>query len=455
MQNEIINKVCILVSCPLLVFWAGVLGFGYPGIMNSYWKEEFHVGNSETGLVITFMMVAVAISMFISGRIYAKMGLYFCIVAGTVFYSVAFLFLFLAKSIVLIYIWGLLVNFGFSFLYGPSLTTIQTAFPNKRGLVSGFLNFVLGISAAIMSPILNSTLNGKGYTFTNILVFILIIVSNVLAFFLLIFSNKNKTKKMNNIDTSKDLTVKEALKTKEFWALWLLWAFMGAAGISMVSLSKTYSVVIGETSVIILTIFNLANGICRLFIGWFTDRIGGRFTGAISFLLTTVGYLVMPHTSNVTLICICAVGVGIGLGALFTVSGPLTSLIFGFKEFGMIFGLLYTGYGIIGGVVGPFVSGLVLEKTNDNYIIVFTYLGIMAFIGFLSILIVNDKKKESKSSTFNKEKSSNMNLIEGELNSIPEKQYENTPDGNSLDIKKGQLSNQILLTSKLIVNFLI
>ena len=114
----------------------------------------------------------------------------------------------------------------------------------------------------------------------------------------------------------------------------------------------------------------------------------------------------------------------------------------------MIFGLLYTGYGIIGGVVGPFVSGLVLEKTNDNYIIVFTYLGIMAFIGFLSILIVNDKKKESKSSTFNKEKSLNMNLIEGELNSIPEKQYENTPDGNSLDIKKGQLSESDIINVK-------
>ena len=420
MVNPIINKVCIIVGCSLLVFWAGVLGFGYPGIMNSYWKEKYNVGNGETGLVMTFMLIAVAIAMFISGRIYAKMGLYFCIVAGTVFYALAFLFIFIAKNIILIYIWGFLVNFGFSFLYGPSLTTIQTAFPNKRGMVSGFLNFVLGISAAIMSPILNSLLNMKGYTFTNVLVFILIMASNVVAYFLLLFSNKNQVKKTSAIDTSKDLTVKEALKTKEFWALWLLWAFMGAAVISMVSLSKTYSVAIGETGVVILTIFNLANGICRLFIGWFTDRIGGRLTGAVSFLLTTVGYLVMPHTTNVPLVCICASGVGIGLGALFTVSGPLTSLIFGFKEFGMIFGLLYTGYGIIGGVVGPFVSGLILEKTNDNYIVVFTYLGIMAFIGFLCILIVKDKKIESKSNSINKEKTSEMNLNREESESLSE-----------------------------------
>jgi OFA family oxalate/formate antiporter-like MFS transporter len=36
------------------------------------------------------------------------------------------------------------------------------------------------------------------------------------------------------------LTVKESLRTKSFWFLWLTWAFQGAAGIAMVTLSTAY-----------------------------------------------------------------------------------------------------------------------------------------------------------------------------------------------------------------------
>eukprot|EP00833_Pecoramyces_ruminatium_P016400 jgi/Orpsp1_1/1190432/evm.model.d7180000078937.1 len=388
--------------------------------MSSYWKDRFHVGNGETGLIVTFMLLALAISMFISGRVHLKFGMKCCIIIGTTIVSIAYFFLFIANHIYWIYAWGFVVNFGSSFLYGPSLTAGQQAFPTKRGLISGVLNLIFGVSAAIMSPILNIMLEGEGYLFTNIVILSLIVISSVIAALLLRFTEQTQNKHQQGEDLSNDLSVKEALKTKEFWIIWLVWAFMGAAGISMISLAKSYSVAIGETGVIILTAFNLANGICRIFVGWISDFIGTKLTGAIAFLFATVGYIIMPFTKSVPLVSLCVIGVGIGFGTLFTISGPLASLVFGIKNFGMIYGLIFTGYGIVGGMVGPAVSGMLLEKTNNNYTVVFIYLGGMAFIGVLLMLIIKEKKKVRKFDENAKEdkmKHSDLDLALNELES--------------------------------------
>ena len=384
-----------ILGCGLSIFWGGVIAFGYAGVMSAYWQETFHVGSAETGLIVTFMLLALAVAMFISGHVHAKVGMSKCILIGTAFYALAFTILLTAKSIYWVYAWGFVANLGCSFIYGPGLTTVQKACPEKKGLVSGILNLIFGVSAAIMSPILNALLEAKGYMFVNLFVIGMIMITNLIASFLLHTVEHAETSvgvatKKNN--GSEDLTVKEALKTKQFWLIWLVWAFMGAAGISMISLSKSYSIVIGVTGVTILTAFNLANGISRIFVGMFTDKIGARRTGVAAFALATVGYLLMPHFVNVSIVSVCAIGVGIGFGTLFTITGPLASELFGMKHFGMIFGLIFTAYGMVGGIVGPAVSGVLLENTGGNYLIVFTYLGVMALIGMVLMCFIKQEK---------------------------------------------------------------
>jgi len=400
---------CKLLGCGIPTFWAGVISFAYPGVMSLFWQEEFKVGNTETGLVITFMLLALAITMFISGRVHAKIGMPKCILIGTFFYFLAFIFLIFANNIYMVYLWAFTSNLGCSFTFGPGLTTVQCEFPTRKGMVSGILNLSFGIASAIMSPILNALLNGKGYLFVNLFTISMIIICNLFAFLLVKFSLNNKNYKKPNIDSSKDMTVSQALKSKEFWLIWFLWIFMGASGISMITLSKSYSIAIGEQGITILTTFNLANGLIRIFVGWLTDKIGPRITGAIAFLVTTISYFIMPHSSNVLLVSLCAAGVGIGFGTLFTISGPLAADIFGLTNFGTIYGIIFTAYGLISGIVGPAISGMILEKTNNNYFIVFTYLGIMAFFGTILIYCIKEKKPKNGIKKYKKYSDSNSN----------------------------------------------
>eukprot|EP00833_Pecoramyces_ruminatium_P008900 jgi/Orpsp1_1/1182932/evm.model.c7180000083194.2 len=356
MKNKTLDFIGKIAGCGIPIFWAGVISFGYPGVMSSLWKEKFHVGNAETGLVVTFMLLALAIAMFISGRVHTKIGMSNCSLIGTTFYVVAFVILYFAKNIYWVYIWAFTANLGCSFVYGPGLTTVQRAFPNKKGLVSGIINLLFGIAAAILSPILNALLMSKGYTFVNIFTISLLVISNLIAYLFVKITISKESQNLQKAFTPNDYTVKQALLSKEFWLIWFVWVFIGAAGVSMITLSKSYAIVIGKPGVTLLTTFNLANGISRIFIGLLTDKIGPRITGALSFFLSAVGYLVMPHTTNIVIVALGAVGVGIGFGTLFTISGPLAADIFGLKNFGVIYGIIFTAYGLVSGIVGPAIS---------------------------------------------------------------------------------------------------
>lgn len=377
-----------MIACGLMIFLSGSIAFGFPGVMTSYWQDQFLVGNAETGLIITFMLLALAVSMFFSGRIHAARGLRTCMALGTMLYLLAFMLLIGADSIYIVYVWGFIANLGCSFLYGPSLTAGQQMYPEKKGLISGILNLCFGISGAVMSLIFQKVLDVKGAKILYCLVILLFLAAGLLSIWLVGPEQKNQV--TGSRESAGDLSVAEALKTKQFWQIWFLWIFMGAAGISMVSLSKTYALVLGASGIALLTSFNLANGISRIFAGILSDRLGSAITGGAAFALAAAGYLILPHVESIPLACLCSITVGIGFGTLFTITGPLASGLFGIKNFGMIFGLIFTAYGLVAGIAGPALAGFILEKTGGNYGIVFTYLGVFALIG--TILITRIKK---------------------------------------------------------------
>ena len=403
-----------VLGCALGIFWSGAMAFGYPGVMRAYWQQTFQVGPGGTGLVVTFMLVSLAVFMFFTGKWHLKIGMRKCLIIGTVFVVIAMLLLNSAKNIYMVYAWAFVVNIGCSFIYGPGLATVQQWFPQRRGLVSGIINLVFGISAAIMSPILNILLNNFGYINMNYIVMVAIVITNLVAATVAEVPDKanlseeeraaheqilaelaEKAKSSSGPQVILNaMTVGQALKTKSFWLIWLTWVFMGAAGISMITLSTLYTgaLGLGLAGVTVLTTFNITNGISRIIAGFLSDIIGGQKTGCFSFILAAIGYFMLSHVSGLLGIAVFAAFIGYGFGTLFAITPPLASGIFGLKYFGMIFGLIFTAYGLIAGIVGPALAGYVLQLTSNNFTIVFTYLAIFALLGAFLIMLVKPVK---------------------------------------------------------------
>jgi OFA family oxalate/formate antiporter-like MFS transporter len=186
-------------------------------------------------------------------------------------------------------------------------------------------------------------------------------------------------------------SVVEALKSREFWCLWLTWALAGAAGASMLVLATKFGLARGlslSQAVVILTGFNLTNGCGRLISGFLSDRFGRSRTMAFSFAAAAVAYLTMAHLEGIWLWTTLAAVIGFAFGTLFAVTAPLAGDCFGLVNFGAIFGLIFTAYGFFSGPLGPWLSGYVLDITQGNYTLVFSYLGFMYLASAGLILLV-------------------------------------------------------------------
>jgi OFA family oxalate/formate antiporter-like MFS transporter len=109
---------------------------------------------------------------------------------------------------------------------------------------------------------------------------------------------------------------------------------------------------------------------------------------AFSFTGAAVAYLTMSNVEGIWLWATLAAVIGFAFGTLFAVTAPLVGDCFGLANFGAIFGLIFTAYGLFSGPLGPWLSGYILDVTNGNYTLVFSYLGLMYLISAGLILLV-------------------------------------------------------------------
>lgn len=396
-----------VIGASVAIFFPGAMTFGYPGVMGSYWQKTFSVGRGSIGLSLFFLLAMVGIFMFTAGKLQEKYGTRAMVRTGSVIVGVAAVVAAYASNIYMIYAWALLNGIGVSLIYIPGLTTVQKWFPKKRGLVSGIVNLSFGISAAIMAPVFAYMLKVLPYQSMNLIIgFAALIICLIGAQFTevpervqfaesSVPSQAAKPAVGSAPAPSRAFTVSEALNTRAFWFIWAVWAFVGASCISMVTLSIAFGISRGFTfsdAVWILMSFNLTSGLIRILAGYLSDIVGRRVLMSISFLAAGVAFFSMPYVSTLSGICGLALIIGLAFGTLFAVSAPLVVDCFGLKHFGAIFGLVFTAYGFVASVLGPALSGYLLDGGKTTFYGVFAYLGILAAVAGVLISLVTPPK---------------------------------------------------------------
>ena len=156
----------------------------------------------------------------------------------------------------------------------------------------------------------------------------------------------------------------------------------------MVTLSTVYGLSKGltmESAVVILTAFNITNGGSRIIMGFLSDRVGRNLAMSLTFLAAGAAYFLLPYSNTLFVLAFLAAVIGFAFGTLFAVSAPLATDCFGLKHFGAIFGLVFTAYGFVSGILGPSLSGYLLDITKGNFLLVFTYLGIFCILSGIFI----------------------------------------------------------------------
>jgi OFA family oxalate/formate antiporter-like MFS transporter len=386
------GRVIILTSCACAIFWPGAFIFGFPGIMRQYWQQAFNVGGSAVGQTVFFVLTGATCFMYLCGRWQEKYGPGKLAALGAVLCGGSVIWLGQAENMTAVYVWGFLLGASSAFIYVPALTVVQRWYPERRGLVSGLFNTAFGLAAGLLSPLFTVLLTSWGYKTTNLVLGGVALIVGLTASLMIRFPELRLSAPTTDAAIEPiNRSVVEALRTREFWCLWLTWVLAGAAGASMLVLATGFGLARGlnlTQAVVLLTGFNLTNGGGRLVSGFFSDRLGRSRMMAVSFMGAAAAYLIMPHLDGVWLWAILTAVIGFAFGTMFAVTAPLTSDCFGLAHFGAIFGLIFTAYGFLSGPLGPWLSGYILDLSQGNYTLVFSYLGLMYLASAGLILLV-------------------------------------------------------------------
>ena len=382
----------ILIACACAIFWPGSFIFGLPGVLRQHWQQVFDASGGAVGGTVFFILTGATCFMYLCGRLQEKYGPGRLTSIGAVMCGSSSIWLSQAENMIDVNIWAFSVGVSSAFVYLPGLTVVQRWYPERRGLVAGFFNMAFGLSAAVMSPIFSILLSKWGYEAVTLAAGCAALAIGLTVSALIRFPETDaSTSAPVTPSESNSRSVKEALKSREFWCLWFTWVFAGAAGASMLVLATGFGLARGlnlADAVVLLTAFNLTNGCGRLISGYSSDRIGRSRTMAMSFAGAGFAYLIMPHLVGLWLWAALAAVIGFSFGTLFAVSGPLAGDFFGMAHFGAIFGLIFTAYGFVSGPLGPWLSGHILDVTRGNYTLVFSYLGLMYLVAAGLILLV-------------------------------------------------------------------
>ncbi|MDQ7781595.1 MAG: MFS transporter [Desulfomonilaceae bacterium] len=388
-----------VIGSSLAIFWPGAFIFGFPGVMAPYWKDMFQVGQGALGNIMFFVLAAVGTTMFFVGRRQEKVGIRVMITIGAVLCGLDVLMLAFVTNIFMIYVWAFVMGAASCFIYVPGLTTVQRWFPARRGLVTGIVNMMFALSAAILSPIFGYLLTGMGYVPMIVAMAITASAMGIAgAQWTDLPPRKERADPSDTASSIHDvlageraLTVGQSVRTRSFWFLWVTWALQGAACISMVTLSTSYGLFRGfelESAVIILTAFNLASGVSRLVGGVLSDIMGRNSVMSLTFFAAAAAFYTLPHTSSLIPLAGLAIVIGFAFGTLFAVSAPLAVDCFGIVHFGAVFGMVFTAYGFVAGPIGPSLTGYLLDFTGGNYHAVFSYLGTCSLVSGVLIRYV-------------------------------------------------------------------
>lgn len=395
------DQIWVVVGAAAAIFFPGSLVFGLPGLMSPVWGESLGVSAGALSYVMFFLLAALGIFMFVVGKWTARVGAKSLIMIGTVLAALAAAMTAVVTNVWMIYGWAFLIGAATCFIYSPGISIVQRCFPHIKGTVSGIVNLTFGISSALLVPLYRLWLDTFGHVTLGLAISATTLVIGLLAAQLIaeprpVLGHRGSHHQASNAGTPIAMTPAQAVRTKDFWLLWVVWSLMGAAGITMVTQSVRYGLHLGlglAGASSILAAFNLTNGLSRLISGAVSDVIGRKLTLACSFVAAGAAYLLLAQSHSLGLILVFAAIIGFGYGTLFACSAPLIAELFGLKHFGVIFGLVFTSFGFVSGLLGPVATGLILQSTENSYAAAYIFLGLLCFVSAVLMLFVRQTDK--------------------------------------------------------------
>jgi len=333
---------------------------------------------------------------------------------------------------------GVLGGIGLGLGYISPVSTLIKWFPDRPGMATGMAIMGFGGGAMIASPLsvhlmefyASDTSAGVYETFITMgLIYLVMMLFG--SFIVRIPSDDWKPKgfdpqktKRNKLITNNNVLVDKAVKTPQFWLLFMVLGLNVSAGIGVLSqasvmIQEMFSAenigselaVTARDAAIFVGLLSLFNMIGRFVWSSLSDYLGRKTTYAIFFILGIVLYVLIPFTGKMGSVLLFTISFSIIIsmygGGFATIPAYLKDM-FGNKQIGAIHGRLLLAWSMAA-IIGPVTINYLREyqievlqmPTTEVYNLTMYLMAGLLFIGLLCNLFIKpvDSKYHLESSS--------------------------------------------------------
>ena len=267
---------------------------------------------------------------------------------------------------------------------------VASHFHERRGLALALTLSGTGMAAIFVPPYTVYVVENYGWRAGYMALALLPMIALTLAAFFF-FPGQSSPGSAAAVDerTLTGFTLREAVCSYRFWLLLasILTMYIGITGIVPNLIPALTDK--GFTPAVAASIqsgYGVSLIIARLGIGWLLDRFWGPGVAAVTLTSPVIACLILMGEPSYATAMLASVLVGAAAGAELDLLAYFAARYFGLRNYGRIYGLLYTGVAL-GAGLGP-ISFAYLSQISGSYTASFQVaLGLFAFGGF-SILFL-------------------------------------------------------------------
>jgi OFA family oxalate/formate antiporter-like MFS transporter len=361
--------------------------------------RQFGWSTSEVTLTFTISIFVLGIAAFFGGLWLNRVGPRAVALTGGALYGLGvFLASFSANKLWWLYLsYGLIGGIGLGFSYIVPVAVLVKWFPDRRGLITGIAVGGFGAGALITAPVATRLIQSVGVLNTFAYLGIAYLIVTVVAS--LFMQNPPEgwrpegwtpTASQTSQRAGRDYTLGEALRTWQWYVLWLLLFLNTVAGISIISQeAPLFQELVGVSAVVAASMVGLAsigNAFGRVFWAWVSDLISRRVTFLVMFVLQVLLFWFLPSVTAVPLMTLVAFVVLMCYGGGFGTMPAFAADYFGSKNVGPIYGLMLTAWGCAS-AVGPLLIAYMRQTTGSYRGPLHMIAGVMAISALVPILV--------------------------------------------------------------------
>jgi MFS family permease len=370
-------------------------------------EAEFGWKGSQLNDPYTLCCLVFAFAMILAGRCQDKFGPRLTASIGGLLVGAGFVLCSTTNSYA---VWllgfgvlaGLGIGFGYSSATPPALKWFS---PSKTGLIAGLVVAGFGLAPVYLAPTSDFLLRNYGLL-KSMLIFGIAFVVIVCGLSQLlrnppagyVAGAKPAAPGSAAKPVAANATPGEILRQPTFWLLWVIYFIGAGAGLMVISsVSGMAKQTLHEAAFIAVAVMAIGNAGGRICAGLLSDKIGRRWTLMLVLLIqAALMFIAIPVTASTQgakfVIVLVATLIGFNYGANLSIFPSFAKDLWGLKNFGMNYGVLFTAWGM-----GSLLSRLsqMLKTSSGNFKSSFITAGILLIAGAALTLLIKPQPKNS------------------------------------------------------------